>query len=74
MALEVRPKTSALQIKYNLGIDENGRRKTKTRTLTGIKVDAADQDVYDIVSSIIALQQLPVLSLTRIDSSEYAEV
>lgn len=74
MALEVRPKTSALQIKYNLGIDENGRRITKTRTLTGIKVDAADQDVYDIVSSIIALQQLPVLSLTRIDSSEYAEV
>lgn len=74
MALEVRPRTSALQIKYDLGTDENGRRKTKTRTLTGIKVDAADQDVYDIVNSIIALQQHAVSSLTRIDYSEYAEV
>lgn len=74
MALEVRPRTSSVQIKYDLGVDENGRRKTKTRTLTGVKVDAADQDVYDIVSSIIALQQHTVSSLTRIDYSEYAEV
>lgn len=74
MALEVRPMTSSVQIKYDLGIDEDGRRKTKTRTLTGVKVDAADQDVYDIANSIIGLQMNRLSSLTRIDYSQYAEV
>lgn len=74
MALEVRPNKTSVQIKYDLGLDVNRGRITKTRTLTGIKMDAADQDIYDVVSAITDLQEPPVLSLMRIDYSEYVQV
>ena len=43
MALEVRPVDTRLQIQFDLGISENGRKITRTKTLSNIKSSADDQ-------------------------------
>ena len=45
MALEVRPVDTRLQIQFELGEDQNGRKVTRTKTLSRIKNDMADERV-----------------------------
>jgi len=74
MALEVRPMDNRLQIQFDLGIGQNGRRITRTKTFSNLKSSANDQDIYEVANALIALQEYTVAAIRRITQSEYAEV
>ena len=74
MALEVRPMDARLQIQFDLGLGQNGRRITRTKTISGLKSDADDQDLYEVANALIDLQEHTVTSIRKISQSEYAEV
>lgn len=74
MALEVKPMDTRLQIQFDLGLGENGRRISRTKTFSNIKSTAADQDLYEVASALIALQEYPVAAIRRVSQSEYLEV
>lgn len=56
MAVEVRPLNSTLQLTYDMGSDGDGKQIYRRRSYSNVKVDAADQDVFDVATAIIGLQ------------------
>jgi len=74
MALEIRPMDTRLQIQLDMGQDQNGRRITRTRTLSRIKNDVADADLYNIASALAGLQSHPVLAIRKTAQFDYVNV
>ena len=71
MALEAIPYNCAVQITYHAGIDEYGKDRKVTRSLTGIKMDETDENIYDVVKTIIGLQEPAVIGVFRLDRTEF---
>lgn len=56
MALESREFPSALQLVYDMGTDDDGKKLTRRRSYSNVKSDAVDQDLYDVAIALIGLQ------------------
>lgn len=56
MALESRAYPSTLQLVYDMGTDEDGKKIIRRRSYTNVKSEAADQDLYDVALAIAGLQ------------------
>ena len=56
MAVESRPYPSTLQLVYDMGTDEDGKKLSRRRSYTNVKSDAADQDLFDVAVAISRLQ------------------
>ena len=61
---------SALRIKYDCGLGENGRTIVKTRSFSNIKHDAKVVDVYNVAEILNGIQKHDVLSVVKIDNTE----
>ncbi|QEZ70756.1 DUF1659 domain-containing protein [Paraclostridium bifermentans] len=61
---------SALRIKYDCGLGENGRTIVKTRSFSNVKHDAKVVDVYNVAEILNGLQKHDVLSVVKIDNTE----
>jgi hypothetical protein len=70
MALEVRPINARVQIQLEVGVDTDGKKLTASKSLSYFKTDAPDQDIYDVVSALTALQSYPVISIRKVEQSE----
>ncbi len=56
MALESRAYPSNLQLVYDMGTDEDGKKISRRRSYTNVKSEAADQDLFDVALAIAGLQ------------------
>lgn len=74
MPLQVQPMDSRLRIRFEVGVDDEGNPRYSTRTYSGVKPAAADQDVYDIAAVLSGLQVYPMVSVTRVNESELVNV
>ena len=66
MAMYPVEQPSSLKIRLDLGT-EDGKAKTRSRTYSNVKVDATDQDVYDVANAITELQKHSVLDIIKQD-------
>jgi hypothetical protein len=73
MALATSPHNSSMQITYHLGIDDDGKDKTISRSLTNIKSEETDENLFGLVNSIIGLQKYPAIRVLRLDRTEFEE-
>ncbi|HHV07316.1 MAG TPA: DUF1659 domain-containing protein [Firmicutes bacterium] len=74
MAVERTPEVSRLQLQLQTGIDEDNKPIVKNRSFSNVKADAADEDVHAVAQSLAGLQQHPLLTVRRIDTSALDEV
>jgi len=74
MALEIRPINSKVQIRFDLGTDTQGKKISRTKTISNIKSDATEQDVFDVVEALIGLQEHTAEYIHKIDQSELEDV
>jgi hypothetical protein len=74
MALETRLVDSRLRLQFETGQDLQGNPVYSTRTYSGIKPEADDQDVYDIAVLLAGLQVYPVAGIDRINQVEMIDV
>ncbi|MDN5276721.1 MAG: hypothetical protein PWR01_686 [Clostridiales bacterium] len=74
MALEIRPMDARLQIQLDMGQDQNGRRITRTRSLSRIKPDVSDEDLYNIAAALASLQSHPVIAIRKTAQFDYVNV
>ncbi|MDD3841008.1 MAG: DUF1659 domain-containing protein [Clostridia bacterium] len=74
MALETRAADSRLQLRLDKGTDGDGRRIIRTKTLTRIKHDSADQDLFDVAQAVASLQKNGLVGIIRVDQSELVNV
>lgn len=56
MAVESRAYPSTLQLVYDMGTDDDGKKITRRRSYSNVKPDAVDQDLYDVAIALIGLQ------------------
>ncbi|SEP78126.1 Protein of unknown function [Virgibacillus subterraneus] len=53
------------------GIDEvSGKQLFKTKSFNNVKIAATADQLYSIANAVVVLQQRPLLSIERKDSSE----
>ena len=74
MPLQVQPMGSRLRIRYEVGLDDEGNPRYSTRTYSGVKPAAADQDAYDVAVVISGLQVYPVVFITRVNEVELVDI
>jgi hypothetical protein len=74
MAVEARPLNSTLQLTYDMGTDE-GKKLVRRRSYSNVKIDAADQDLFDVAAAIVGLQSYPIEQIQVTDRKHlvYAE-
>lgn len=60
---------SSLKIKFDCGLDDNGKSIVKSRTYSHLKNDAKSLDVFNVANAIASLQQHSVLTIEKIDNT-----
>ncbi len=65
---------SKLRLKLDDGVNENGNQVLKSKTLSGVKATAVDEDIYNVAVSLSSLQTKPLVSVKRIDEVDLEEV
>ena len=63
---------SSLRVKFDCGLNDNGKTVVKSRTYSNLKHDAAALDVYNVADALASLQQHDVLEIAKIDNTTLA--
>ncbi|MFB4167215.1 DUF1659 domain-containing protein [Virgibacillus sp. JSM 102003] len=62
---------SRMSLVLDDGIDEiSGKQLFKTKSFNNVKIAATADQLYSIANAVVVLQQRPLLSIERKDSSE----
>ena len=73
MAVNAAPQGSRLSLTLQVGTDETGNPVYRTRSYSGVKPQASDQDVYDVALMLADLQQHPLVEVLRVNNVELSE-
>jgi hypothetical protein len=67
MAVVSTKVASALKLTMKVGVDESGKDKFVTKTLSNLKVAAVDEDIFAIGEAISNIKTYPLFGLDRED-------
>ena len=67
MAVVSTKVASALKLTMKVGVDENGKDKFATKTLSNIKVTAVDEDIFAVGAAISNIKTYPLFGIDRED-------
>ena len=56
MAVSETKNASSLKLKFDCGMNDDGKTVIKSRTYSNIKADATSQDVFDVARALVDLQ------------------
>ena len=70
MALESRPLNTRVQIQFDLGTDGDGKKLTASKSISNIKPETSDQDIFDVVSALLVLQSYPVNYIRKVAQAD----
>lgn len=73
MAVISTPNASSVKIKFDHGVDLNGDRIIKTKTLNQIKPDSSNDNIMSVVNALASLQQHTLSSTNRVDNTSLSE-
>lgn len=70
MALESRPLNTRVQIQFDLGTDGDGKKLTASKSISNIKPETSDQDIFDVVSELVSMQSHPVNYIRKVAQAD----
>lgn len=73
MAVQVTPLASKMRLQFQTGVDGDGNPVYKNKTISKVKTDALDQDVFDAANALAGLCADTLNSVTRINEDDLAE-
>jgi hypothetical protein len=56
MAVSETKNASSLKLKFDCGMNDDGKTVIKSRTYSNVKADATSQDVFDVAKALVDLQ------------------
>ena len=56
MAVSETKNASSLKLKFDCGLNDDGKTVIKSRTYPNVKADATSQDVFDVARALVDLQ------------------
>ncbi|KDR96804.1 Protein of unknown function [Peptoclostridium litorale DSM 5388] len=59
---------SSIRLKYSYGVDGDGHEISKRKTLSKVKCDSTNEDIYAVAQSIGGLQDPSLVEVVREDS------
>ncbi len=65
---------SKFKVQLDAGLNEKGNMIVKSKTFSKVKSAAINDDVYDVAASLAGLQELPLVSVRRIDEVEITQM
>ena len=60
---------SALKIKFDCGLNDDGKTIVKSRTFSNVADNATSQDILDVANALIVLQNHDVLEILKVDNT-----
>ncbi|MGL5755375.1 MAG: DUF1659 domain-containing protein [Paraclostridium sp.] len=69
MAVSETKNPSALKIKLDCGLNDNGKTIVKSRTYSNLKPTASTQDTLDVAKALISLQVNDELEINKQDNT-----
>ncbi|KAF1086177.1 hypothetical protein SPSYN_00918 [Sporotomaculum syntrophicum] len=73
MAVEKIPSGTLLRMQFQTGLDGDGDPIYRTKSLSNVKTDAADQDIFDVAQALVELQEYTLTAVLRVDSAVLEE-
>ncbi|MEM5794688.1 MAG: DUF1659 domain-containing protein [Bacillota bacterium] len=73
MPVLVTPLTSKMKLQFQTGVDGEGNPVYKSKTISKVKTDALEQDVFDTANALGGLCTDSLSAVTRIDDSDLSE-
>jgi len=73
MAVNNVPVGSVLRLQLQTGVDGNGDPIIRNKSLSNVKADALDQNVFDVAQALALLQEHILEKVLRIDSARLEE-
>lgn len=73
MAVDKIPSGSVLRMQFQTGVDGNGDPVYSTKSLSNVKTDALDQDIFDVAQALAQLQEHTLMAVLRVDSAVLEE-
>lgn len=70
MAATASKISSTISLKLRTGVDENGRDVFKSVALRNIKINAVEQDLFDVAQEVASALKYPVEDILKQDISE----
>lgn len=70
MAVTKQPTGCSVKLRYQNGVNASGDPVFINKTYTKAKVNATDQDLYDIAGALNSLQSTSLVAVFRVDDSE----
>ncbi|MFA7467910.1 MAG: DUF1659 domain-containing protein [Desulfotomaculaceae bacterium] len=74
MAVNNVPVGSVLRLQLQTGVDGNGDPIIRNKSLSNVKPDALDQNVFDVAQALVLLQEHILENVLRIDSARLEDV
>ena len=56
MSVSETKNASSLKLKFDCGMNDDGKTVIKSRTYSNVKADATSQDVFDVARALVDLQ------------------
>ena len=69
MAVSETKNPSTLKIKFDCGLNDDGKTIVKSRTFSNVVDNATSQDVLDVANALIGLQNHDVLEILKVDNN-----
>ena len=63
-----------MRLQLQTGVDGNGDPVFRNKSLTNVKPEALDQDVFDVAQTLAGLQESILADVLRIDSARLEEI
>ncbi|MBC8630140.1 DUF1659 domain-containing protein [[Eubacterium] tenue] len=60
---------STLKIKFDCGLNDDGKTIVKSRTFSNVADNATSQDILDVANALIGLQNHDVLEILKVDNT-----
>jgi hypothetical protein len=74
MAVDKIPTGCTLRLQLQTGVDGNGDPVFRNKSLTNVKPEALDQDIFDVAQTLAGLQESILADVLRIDSARLEEI
>lgn len=69
MAVSETKNPSTLKIKFDCGLNDNGKTIVKSRTFSNVADNATSQDILDVANALIGLQNHDALEILKVDNT-----
>jgi len=70
MAIVANKLSTALQLKVKTGTDERGNDIIATQTYRRVKINALDEDIYEVAQTLGGMESTPVISIVKAENFE----